>query len=220
MRLLLWRTDTDTIEPGQWLKGRIYEDMAALSPNGELLAYFARDERARRQKSGTNGWIAISRPPYLTALALWFPYGGIQNNNIAFSDFQAVLLNGVGIPVFGHEPQSYLIARGWQEQIDSIVRGSYQKPLTSGNLSLELRPDGWDWKPWLRDHCSGAEFELSVDQAEVDPAGRLVLIRAGKLFVATVGPGLVITETELADFNDMTFEPIAPPDWAKEWPTL
>ena len=32
--LALWHTDTDRVEEGQWLKGRIYERRADLSPDG------------------------------------------------------------------------------------------------------------------------------------------------------------------------------------------
>lgn len=64
--LLAWNTDTDRFEEGQWLKGRIYERRSDLSPDGELLLYFA----ATYRKPYVT-WTAVSRPPYLTALALW-----------------------------------------------------------------------------------------------------------------------------------------------------
>ena len=41
VQLLLWHTDTDKFEDGQWFKGRIYERRCDLSPNGKLLVYFA-----------------------------------------------------------------------------------------------------------------------------------------------------------------------------------
>lgn len=64
--LLRWWLDSDTIEPGQWLKGRIYERRCDLSPDGELLVYFA-----TRWNGPIETWTAVSRPPYFTALALW-----------------------------------------------------------------------------------------------------------------------------------------------------
>ena len=51
---------------GQWFNGRIYEKRCDLSPDGELLIYFAAS-----QKKPFVSWTAVSRPPYLTALALW-----------------------------------------------------------------------------------------------------------------------------------------------------
>lgn len=66
VQLLLWHTDTDEFEEGQWFKGRIYERRSDLSPNGKLLVYFAADH-----KEGYFSWTAVSKPPFLTALALW-----------------------------------------------------------------------------------------------------------------------------------------------------
>ena len=40
-----WDLETDTFTMGQWLKGRIYEYRSDLSPNGELMIYFATDFR-------------------------------------------------------------------------------------------------------------------------------------------------------------------------------
>src|SRR5271157_4978410 len=64
--LIKWNTSNDTFEHGQWLKARIYERRCDLSPDGNLLLYFAATYREPYRS-----WSAISRPPYLTALALW-----------------------------------------------------------------------------------------------------------------------------------------------------
>lgn len=66
VRLLLWELGSDTLVGGQWLKGRIYERRCDLSPDGGMLAYFAASHRGP-----FDTWTAISRPPFLTALALW-----------------------------------------------------------------------------------------------------------------------------------------------------
>lgn len=66
VELLRWDLATDRVVPGQWLKGRIYERRCDLSPNGELLIYFA-----AKYETKMRTWTAISRPPFLTALALW-----------------------------------------------------------------------------------------------------------------------------------------------------
>jgi hypothetical protein len=73
VQLILWHTDNDTFEDGQWFRGRIYGQVSDLSPDGSLFLYMALKERtpARRKSDYTYKWTAISKPPYFTALALW-----------------------------------------------------------------------------------------------------------------------------------------------------
>jgi hypothetical protein len=73
VQLLLWHTDTDTFEEGQWFYGRIYEWGCDLSPDGTLFLYLARKPKTRQREMSrtTHKWTALSRPPYFTALALW-----------------------------------------------------------------------------------------------------------------------------------------------------
>jgi len=66
VRLIKWNLDSDTFEHGQWLQGRIYERRCDLSPSGSLLIYFA-----ATYKKPLQSWTAISKPPRLTAVALW-----------------------------------------------------------------------------------------------------------------------------------------------------
>lgn len=66
---LLWDRRTDEFTLGQWLKGRIYEDKCDLSPDGRYLIYFAYDGRPHRQHGPA--WTAVSRAPWLKALALY-----------------------------------------------------------------------------------------------------------------------------------------------------
>ena len=73
--VLRWWLDHDRIEQGQWFAGRLYERHCDLSPDGDLLLYFA-----ARYKGDPPMWTAISRTPYLTALVLWHCYmsgGGV-----------------------------------------------------------------------------------------------------------------------------------------------
>jgi hypothetical protein len=70
---ILWHTDTDTFEEGQWFYGRIYEWGSDLSPDGSLFLYLARkaETQERKQSRTTHKWTALSQPPYFTALSLW-----------------------------------------------------------------------------------------------------------------------------------------------------
>lgn len=67
-----WRTDIDEFEPGAWIKGHIYEYKCDLSPDGELLSYFClQGAKLIRGELATDSWAAISRLPWLKAIALW-----------------------------------------------------------------------------------------------------------------------------------------------------
>jgi hypothetical protein len=84
VQLVRWDTSTDTFEPGQWFHGRIYERDSDLSPDGRLLVYFAAGY-GKRYEIDKSTWVAVSRPPFLSALAIWFyvgtAYGGLFLSN-------------------------------------------------------------------------------------------------------------------------------------------
>src|SRR5256885_15981896 len=94
VHLSLWHTDTDRIEHGQWFHGRIYERRCDLSPNGSLFIYFAQKKNRYTQedKEYTYAWTTISKPPYLTGLALW-PKGDCWHGGGLFIDNKTVWLN-------------------------------------------------------------------------------------------------------------------------------
>ena len=107
VQLILWHTDTDSFEEGQWFRGRIYPGGCDLSPDGSLFLYLALKDRTpfRRQSSYTYKWTAISRPPYLTALALW-PLGDTDYGGGVFLSNQAVLLHRESAKAHpDHQPQ-------------------------------------------------------------------------------------------------------------------
>lgn len=85
--LALWNTENDRIEYGQWFRGRIYERRCDLSPNGDLLVYFA-----AKYKKPIRSWTAVSRPPFLTALAFW-PKGDGWGGGGQFASRHALALN-------------------------------------------------------------------------------------------------------------------------------
>ena len=130
--LIRWNLDEDTFEFGQWFKGRIYELRCDLSPDGEMLMYFAANWKKPYQS-----WSAISRPPYLTALALW-PKGNAWGGGGHFMKSDQVALN--------HREYEMSLAEGF----------SVPKWLTIGQLGehsgggedhpiwpVRLQRDGW-----------------------------------------------------------------------------
>ncbi len=69
---VLWDRSRDDFQLGQWLKGRLYERRSDLSPDGKHLIYFAMNGKWQSEAKGA--WTAVSRAPYLKALAI-FPKG-------------------------------------------------------------------------------------------------------------------------------------------------
>ena len=139
VQVLKWDTDTDTFEAGQWFHGKIYERRSDLSPDGSMLVYFAQkiEGRTLRDKEYTYAWTAVSRPPYITALALW-PKGDCWHGGGLFQDNNTVILNhkpDVAKPHPNHVPH------GLQVILKNHVHGE-DDPL----YSERLQRDGWDLK--------------------------------------------------------------------------
>lgn len=84
--LTLWETDRDRFTSGQWFRGKLYPAKCDLSPDGLLFSYFAGKFRTIDVSHGYDRtWIAVSRPPYFTALALW-PVGDTWGGPTVFHD--------------------------------------------------------------------------------------------------------------------------------------
>ncbi len=90
--VISWDTARDTFEHGAWFKGRIYEEKCDLSPDGELLLYFAL-KGSTWNTSYRGSWTALSRPPWLHALTLW-PHGSTWGGGDCFFDDRIVILQG------------------------------------------------------------------------------------------------------------------------------
>ncbi|MGL4491097.1 MAG: hypothetical protein ACRCU5_16785, partial [Rhizobiaceae bacterium] len=100
----------DTLEQGQWLKGRIYERRCDLSPDGQKLVYFAADFRSKAYS-----WTAVSRPPWLTA-EYFFPKGDCWGGGGLFDTDKSLRLNHAVEeasqlePVKGRRTPKYMLA--------------------------------------------------------------------------------------------------------------
>ncbi len=136
VQVLKWDTKHDTFEAGQWFRGRIYERRCDLSPDGSLLIYFASKFNAKTvaDKEYTYAWTAISRPPYLTALALW-PKGDCWHGGGLFESSTHVRLNHrpeAAVPHPDHQPKEIRVT---------------PNPNATGEdypiLSLRMTRDGW-----------------------------------------------------------------------------
>lgn len=138
--VLRWWLADDRIELGQWFIGRLCERSCDLSPDGNLLVYFA-----ARHKGELPTWTAVSRMPYLTALVLWKCYvdgvGVFDTSRLVtlstYVDAQAMTSNGrVRSPMSDADLSRFLTVR----------RQSDRDPATSSIQSAghgRLLRDGW-----------------------------------------------------------------------------
>lgn len=132
VQLLLWHTDVDEFEEGQWFKGRIYERRCDLSPCGSLLVYFA-----AKHKQPLFSWTAVSKPPFLTALALW-PKGDCWGGGGLFEGEKILQLN--------HREGERKLAEGFQlpknfrvKPLGQHAGGGEDNPIED----MRLKRDGW-----------------------------------------------------------------------------
>lgn len=205
VRLIRWDRANDKLELGQWFKGRIYERRCDLSPSGRYLLYFAAD-----QKEPYHSWTAISKPPYLTALALW-PKGDCWGGGGYFTDENSIKLNHLShqmtlapefklkkhfrvLPCDQHESHGedfpiyhrLLLKNHWQyAEAQYYEKSSAKKNCLHMTIDHNGEPNqSWytvDYK--LFDSKHTLLFELSdIDWADFDSNGDLLFAERGKLY--------------------------------------
>ncbi len=136
-QLIKWDTKNDKFEYGHWFKGRIYEKNCDLSPNGELLLYFVSkfNHKTMKDSEYSFAWTAISKPPWLTALALW-PRGAGHFGGGLFEDYRSIALNysfDMPQPHPDHLPPRWL----------NISKNPMKSTLTDSIYLRRLTRDGW-----------------------------------------------------------------------------
>jgi hypothetical protein len=169
-RLSLWHTDSDRFEHGQWLKCRVYERRADIAPDGFLFAYFARGvPRATGVEPGADSWIAVSRPPYVTALALWF-VGGTYHTGPFFPDGRSLWTGfGAELPDQGSLPSWLKLQAGLLPYIDRTADWTERTVFIN-----RLLRDGWARtdqggpETWEHHNPHGAGTLIMTERADAD----------------------------------------------------
>lgn len=153
-----WDRTNDQFTLGQWLRGRIYERRSDLSPDGKHFLYFAMNGKWGGPVQGA--WTAISRAPYLKALALW-PWGDCWNGGGLFvSDhefWRNVGFHGSATDIVGNLP-------GHFTELEACPLDNNYGGECPGVYYVRLLRDGWKFllDTDLSAHDRGAVFEKQL----------------------------------------------------------
>lgn len=195
--ILSWDRKTDDFEVTQWLKGRIYERRADLSPSGKYWIYFAMNGYWESTSKGS--WTAIAKTPWLKAI-VFLPKGDCWHGGGLFLDDETYWLNDG----FGHEPQ----------KVSSLVTRdlSYEPPNNYGGECLHiyynrLQRDGWT----LFDIVESKKDTATIFEKELSRKWKLTKVCHAQIF-SPKGKGAYWDEHKISNKNNEVFEK---PGW--EW---
>ncbi|MFZ5557521.1 MAG: hypothetical protein ACOZDY_12520 [Pseudomonadota bacterium] len=194
-----WDREHDRFRVGQWLYGRIYERRCDLSPDGRHLIYFAMNGRWSSRVKGS--WTAISRAPYLKALALWAKGDCWQGGGL-FLGPKKYWINGGGAHELLHD-ESRL-----QASLDSPWHEGYGGECP-GVYYIRLQRDGWAMQHTAPD---GADGRVTRFEKRVNDHWRLRKLAFATLF-RPEGRGCYFDRHQLR--NARTGETVDLPAW--EW---
>lgn len=235
-RLSLWDTATDEVQHGGWMHAQVPWRRCDLSPDGRLFVAFVADHGTEPQPTPRDTWVAISRPPWWHALALWFngttwDFGGFFPDAISCAIASGPPDAGEVPPWFDPDaevprprpgpawtdvtvPHNRRVRDGWTE----VEPGWWERPLALPGAAAIAREhvDGaaqvtsevaLRWDDDLEPLPPDATLDVSAD-------GRALVTHEGRLEVH-VGPGEV---TVIEDVSEQRPDPHPSPPWARSWP--
>ena len=160
-------------------------------------------------------WTAVSRPPYFTALALWPSIGTWTGGGVFRSEREIVLWEPVEAlaPAAGVALPNGIAVRSVNQLDDGakdFVRSAYRPALAEseehGSIAEALTLAGLSFVDWISLR-RGRDMLFAGD-------GRIWCLERW----ASVAPADYLGKARLlADFREMSFEPITPPDEAMQW---
>jgi hypothetical protein len=190
-----WNLNANKVEPGTWFRGKIYQRRCDISPDGKFLYYFA--------MKGGQPFHAVSRVPWLTALALWRADSTYTNGSHFVSGRSkaaewtphqgtiAPLRKKHGLALASNETRAYAAERlrGWREHPEAAPRPRSDvfhentpqwlvADQPGGESRLELRDEGYvRGRLEGRNPCYSLDGEPLVDVswADWDRRGRLLI---------------------------------------------
>jgi len=134
-----WDLTDGTYEPGSWIRANLYPQRCDLSPDGRWFVYFTAKPSAAARAGGWDAgdtYLAVSRLPWLTALAAWGTCGtwtrgahfvddsGVQELGVADQGDTADLTSRYGLAF--NRPTTFAVERrrGWVEAPGTPARSA------------------------------------------------------------------------------------------------
>lgn len=196
-----WDRKKDSFRVGQWLKGRIYERRADLSPDGKYLIYFAMNGKWHSETGGS--WTAVSCAPYLKAVAL-FGKGDCWNGGGLFTGKRRFWLND-GYYSHSEMTRSSAVSRDLEFQPEPYYGGE-----CTGVYYLRLQRDGWQ----LRER-GGSRLDSWTVFERALPKGWVLRKTAHEQVGAPPGKGCYWDEHELENTKSGVKLEFADWEWAE-----
>ncbi len=196
---ILWDREKEKFALGQRLHGRIYSRRSDLSPDGKYMIYFAMNGRWHGQAKGA--WTAVSKAPYLKALAL-YAKGDCWNGGGLFTGPRTYWLNDGR----GHEQlqSTSLVSRDREYSPEAPIGGE-----CPGIYYPRLQRDGWTLAATESD---GDTSDAGIFEKELPKGWILRKIAHGQIN-APPGKGCYWDEHELT--HAQSGQVLKKPDW--EW---
>lgn len=244
IQMLIWDFKTDHVQAGQWVKNQSIT-LFGVSDDAEYVSTIGADyrpvEKVKRNHQIQN-WLAISHPPFFTAVGLWeldnynCNIEAANSNNLVNKPLPERALS-LAARTWDYESRALLEADGWEitfedekserhyfsgykYKVNSLVKQT--KALSRGYIQINILGRN---HATLRENVTTLLVAQKNDGVietvrewpqriwiDLDNAGRLVYADKGCLWAWENFP-----EGEpklIADLNGNTFEEVAPPDWA------
>jgi hypothetical protein len=162
-------------------------------------------------RPNTGTWTAISTPPYFSALAIWPSFGYWTGGGVFLSEQEILLTDDRVTPKENVAwPKAMKIRSAWDDkarQWQPAPRSAYCPPAQPGEeLARALQRDGLQWLDWVV-RRPGADMLFAGDGC----------IWRCKEWEKLPEDRYVDHAERIADFRDMQFELIAPPDTVLQW---
>jgi len=200
-----WDTARGVYEPGSWIKANLYPQRADVSPDGRWLCYFT----LKGPGSWPAGWtyVAVSRLPWLTALAAWGTCGTWSRGAHFVHDRR---VQDLGAPDAGHIDASSLgFGLALQRPATFAVerrRGWVETPETPPRRDDDL------WDERRGDRIVMQKRQPGSDGVLLTVHGRFAAFRDGPF-------GAEARVTAYALVNGDSSQPLVDVQWA-EWDAL